>query len=199
MKGESESFGKRLKSRRKARQLTLSELSQLSNVSASTISKVENGAVSPTYDVILKLANGLSTPVGEMFGDVEPGKPSEGPRGWQTIGRKGESERIDTANYEHHYLCSNLKMKSMVPVVVNIKAGSVEEFGELTRHSGEEFIYVLKGTIELHSEYYAPAVLSEGDYAYLDSTMGHAYLRGGKGEATILCICAGQTGDFAGI
>ena len=59
---DGRSFGRRLKARRKARHLTLNELSNLSNVSASTISKVENGAVSPTYDVILKLARGLSVP-----------------------------------------------------------------------------------------------------------------------------------------
>ncbi len=53
-------FGKRFKARRKAQKLTLTELAHLSSVSASTISKVENGAVSPTYDVILKLARGLS-------------------------------------------------------------------------------------------------------------------------------------------
>ena len=197
---DGRSFGRRLKARRKARHLTLNELSNLSNVSASTISKVENGAVSPTYDVILKLARGLSVPVGDMFGGEDAAAPvGGGPSGWQAIGRKGESERIETGNYVHHYLCSNLKMKSMVPCLVHLKAGSVTAFGALTRHSGEEFIYVLNGRVELHSEFYATAVLEEGDYAYLDSTMGHAYVREGRADATILCICAGQTEGETGI
>ena len=186
-------FGVRLKARRKTNQLTLTELSVLAKVSASTISKIENGAVSPTYDVILRLANGLSMSVNEMFGDSLERATTNGPSGWQLIGRKEEFEALDTDNYAHHYLCSNLKMRSMVPVLVKIKAGSISEFGELTTHSGEEFVYVLEGKVEVHSEFYAAATLNKGDYAYLDSTMGHAYIRGSEQEATILCVCAGQT------
>jgi len=185
-------FGKRFKARRKAQKLTLTKLAQMSSVSASTISKVENGAVSPTYDVILKLAHGLSSSVSEMFGEpLEPAASTRGPSGWQMIGRKDEYELLETDNYAHFYLCSNLRTKSMVPCVVHIKAGSLTEFGALTQHGGEEFVYVLKGAIELHSEFYSSAKLGEGDYAYLDSTMGHAYVRGSDAEAVILCVCAG--------
>ena len=185
-------FGKRFKARRKAQKLTLTELAQLSSVSASTISKVENGAVSPTYDVILKLARGLSSSVSEMFGEpLEPAASIRQPSGWQMIGRKDEYELLETDNYEHFYLCSNLRTKSMVPCVVHIKAGSLTEFGALIQHGGEEFVYVLKGEIEIHSEFYTSEKLGEGDYAYLDSTMGHAYVRGSDAEAVILCVCAG--------
>ena len=186
-------FGKRFKARRKAQKLTLTELAQMSSVSASTISKVENGAVSPTYDVILKLAHGLSCSVSEMFGEpVDPAASTRAPSGWQMIGRKDDHVLLETDNYEHFYLCSNLRAKLMVPCVVQIKAGSLTEFGALTQHSGEEFVYVLKGEIELHSEFYTSAKLGEGDYAYLDSTMGHAYVRGSDAEAVILCVCAGR-------
>lgn len=185
-------FGKRLKARRKAQKLTLTELAQLSSVSASTISKVENGVVSPTYDVIQKLAHGLSSSVSDMFGDtaLEPAAKTRGPSGWRMIGRKDEYELLETDNYAHFYLCSNLRTKSMVPCVVHIKAGSLTEFGTLIQHGGEEFVYVLKGEIEIHSEFYTSEKLGEGDYAYLDSTMGHAYVRGSDTEAVILCVCA---------
>ncbi|MDA7430092.1 XRE family transcriptional regulator [Primorskyibacter aestuariivivens] len=190
---EEETFGQRLKAKRKARNLTLTELATRSSVSASTISKVENGGVSPTYDVILKLAAGLSIPVSAMFGETIS-ESNEGPRptGWQVVGRPDEYDLLDTKNYEHRYLCSSLKTKRLLPVLVRIKAGSIAEFGELVRHDGEEFIYVLRGTVELHSEFYATVVLNVGEYAYLDSTMGHAYVSGSKEDAEILCICAGQ-------
>lgn len=185
-------FGKRFKARRKAQKLTLTELARLSNVSASTISKVENGVVSPTYDVIQKLAHGLSSSVSDMFGDaaLEPAAKTRGPSGWRMIGRKDEYELLETENYAHFYLCSNLRIKSMVPCVVHIKAGSMTEFGALVQHGGEEFVYVLKGEIEIHSEFYTSEKLGQGDYVYLDSTMGHAYVRGSDAEAVILCICA---------
>lgn len=190
---EEETFGQRLKARRKAHGLTLTELAARSSVSASTISKIENGGVSPTYDVILKLAAGLSISVSEMFGETIPDS-NEGPRptGWQVVGRPDECDLLDTENYEHRYLCSNLKTKRLLPVLVRIKARSIAEFGELVRHEGEEFIYVLRGKIELHSEFYATVVLNVGEYAYLDSTMGHAYVSGTDEDAEILCICAGQ-------
>lgn len=190
---QNETFGKRLKAKRKANGLTLIELAKLSSVSASTISKVENGGVSPTYDVILKLAAGLSASVSEMFGE-SASTPEKGPSpsGWQVVGRPDECDLLDTENYEHRYLCSNLRTKIMVPVLVKIKAKSITEFGELMRHGGEEFVFVLKGQVEIHSEFYSTAVLNKGDFAYLDSTMGHAYVSGSDEDAEILCICAGQ-------
>ncbi len=190
---EEETFGQRLKARRKAHNLTLTELAKHSSVSASTISKIENGGVSPTYDVILKLAAGLSISVSEMFGETMPDS-NEGPRpsGWQVVGRPDEYDLLDTENYEHRYLCSNLKTKRLLPVLVRIKARSITEFGELVRHDGEEFIYVLRGKVELHSAFYATVILNVGEYAYLDSTMGHAYVSGSEEDAEILCICAGQ-------
>jgi len=190
---DEQTFGQRLKARRKARSLTLTELALRSSVSASTISKIENGGVSPTYDVILKLAEGLAIPVGEMFGEtIIDTNEDPRPSGWQVVGRPDDYDLLDTENYEHRYLCSSLKTKRLLPVLVKLKAGSIAEFGELVRHDGEEFIFVLQGKVELHSEFYATVVLNVGDYAYLDSTMGHAYVSGSDEDAEILCICAGQ-------
>lgn len=192
---QKSTFGSRLKARRKAKEMTLTQLSELSSVSASTISKIENDAVSPTYEVILKLANGLSSSMSEMFGEPAPAASSERtPQGWQVIGRKGQGERLETDPYDYLYLCSELRTKAMVPCIVRIKAGTLSEFGHLTRHHGEEFIYVLQGSIELHTEFYTPSLLNAGDFAYIDSTMGHAYLRASEEDALVLGVCAG--GDF---
>ncbi|NHF72581.1 helix-turn-helix domain-containing protein [Paracoccus xiamenensis] len=190
--GPNASFGARLKARRKHQKMTLTELAKLSDVSASTISKVENDAVSPTYEVIVKLARGLSTTISEMFGEPTLPAPVErAPRGWQVIGRHGEGVRLETETYDHLYLCSELVVKSMVPCIVRIKARTLSDFGPLTHHRGEEFIYVLKGKIELHTEFYASTVLNEGDFVYIDSTMGHAYLCGSDDDAVVLAVCAG--------
>lgn len=193
--GQKNSFGARLKARRKAQSMTLTELAKLSSVSASTISKVENDAVSPTYEVIVKLARGLSATISEMFGEPTQSAPvGRAPQGWQVVGRKGEGEKIETETYDYLYLCSELLVKSMVPCIVRIKAGTLGEFGPLARHRGEEFVYVLKGKIELHTEFYSATVLNEGDFTYIDSTMGHAYLKASDEDAVVLGVCAG--GDF---
>ena len=57
---------------------------------------------------------------------------------------------------------------------------------------GEEFIYVLRGSIELHTELHAPALLGPGDSAYIDSKMPHAFLNRGKGKAEMLSLCFGR-------
>jgi hypothetical protein len=79
----------------------------------------------------------------------------------------------------------------MIPVLTRIRAKSVGEFGELVHHSGEEYIYVLEGRVEIHTEFYDPLVLEAGESIYIDSNMGHAYVAAeGCDEATVLGVCS---------
>jgi quercetin dioxygenase-like cupin family protein len=79
----------------------------------------------------------------------------------------------------------------MIPILPRIRAHSATEFGDLVRHQGEEFIYVLEGRIEVHSEFYDPVQLETGQGIYLDSSMGHAYVVGeGCQEALVLGVCS---------
>jgi mannose-6-phosphate isomerase-like protein (cupin superfamily) len=92
-------------------------------------------------------------------------------------------------NYDHYYLCNEIVHKGLVPMFGRVKSRTLEEFGALSTHPGEEFTYVLEGTIEVHTKLYRPVLLSKGDHIYLDSTMPHAYLNKGAGEALILTVC----------
>ncbi len=77
----------------------------------------------------------------------------------------------------------------MIPVVARLRAHSLAEFGDLVRHPGEEFVFVLSGKIEVHTDFYDPVILSEGQSIYLDSTMGHAYVAApGCEEATVMAV-----------
>ena len=79
----------------------------------------------------------------------------------------------------------------MIPVLAHARANTIDEFGELVRHPGEEFVYVVDGRAILHTEFYDPIVLETGDSVYFDSNMGHAYLVGeGCDEAILLCTCS---------
>jgi mannose-6-phosphate isomerase-like protein (cupin superfamily) len=78
----------------------------------------------------------------------------------------------------------------MIPVFTRIRAKTLEEFGELVHHSGEEYIYVLEGSITVHTEFYDPVVLKCGESIYVDSNMGHAYVAEGCDEATVLGVCS---------
>jgi hypothetical protein len=94
----------------------------------------------------------------------------------RSLGDVDKAVRVTTPNYDYYYLCTELRRKRMIPVITKIRASSREEFGDLVRHAGEEFIYVLKGRIVVHTEFYDPVTLSERQSIYIDSGMGHAHL-----------------------
>jgi mannose-6-phosphate isomerase-like protein (cupin superfamily) len=109
----------------------------------------------------------------------------------RSIGSLDSAIRVNTRNYDYYYLCPELRRKRMIPLVTRIRAKSVGEFGELVHHSGEEFIYVIEGSVEVHTEFYDPVVIKAGESIYLDSKMGHAYVAAaGCDEATVLGICS---------
>jgi mannose-6-phosphate isomerase-like protein (cupin superfamily) len=86
----------------------------------------------------------------------------------------------------------------MIPIITRIRAKSLEEFGELVRHKGEEVVYVITGRIEVHTEFYDPVVIGEGELIYIDSSMGHAYLVAeGCDEALTLGVCSADDDALA--
>jgi len=79
----------------------------------------------------------------------------------------------------------------MIPIIIDVQARSVEELGGLVRHAGEEYLYVIRGRMDLHSDLYAPLPLGPGDSVYFDSGMAHAYVRTSSDECTVISVCAG--------
>ena len=85
----------------------------------------------------------------------------------------------------------------MIPVITKIRAKTSKEFGELVHHPGEEFVYVLRGTVVVNTEFYDPVVLEAGQSIYIDSNMGHAYLAAeGCDEAEVLGIMSSGDDDL---
>lgn len=179
-----------LKSIRQAKGWTLAEVGRRTGFPISTLSKIENDRVSLTYDKLVRLSSGLGIDISLLFGDVASDGSAEPSQGRRSITRTGDGRRIDSPNYHHLYAAADLLNKRLIPIVVEHRARSLEEFGELVRHAGEEFIYVLEGEIEVHTSLYAPVRLKAGDSIYLDSTMGHAYLAAAPGVCRVLAVCS---------
>jgi quercetin dioxygenase-like cupin family protein len=91
-------------------------------------------------------------------------------------------------------LCSELANKKMNVGIMEISARTPSEAGGLATHEGEEFIYVIAGAIEVHTEDYRPTRLDEGDCIYMDSTSGHVYVN--VGDAPIARVLAVTTHVF---
>ncbi len=172
---------------------TLKQMSERTGIPVSTLSKIEHNRLTLSYDKLLQLAQKLGLRMSELFAESsEPADPQQQPvTARRSVGKLDRAVRVETANYDYFYMNTELRRKRMIPIVTKIRARTVEEFGELVRHSGEEFIYVLQGAVEVHTEFYDPVVLHEGESIYIDSNMGHAYIAAeGCTEATVLGVCS---------
>lgn len=191
VKTHHSTLGSLLRSLRSRNGWTLKEMSQRTGIPVSTLSKVEHDRLTLTYDKLVQLSQRLHIRISELFAEpvdntVEPAVTAR-----RSIGRTDDAIRVNTKNYEYHYLCSELRGKRMIPILTRIRAKSAQEFGDLVRHSGEEYIYVLEGGIKVLTEFYGPVILNVGESIYLDSTMGHAYVTAENwDEATVLGVCS---------
>ena len=101
-------LGQRVRGLRKAKKWTLEQASQQAELARSTLSKIENGQMSPTYDTLKKLAVGLEISVPQLFTP---------PRNTQINGRlvvtkSGQIPKTPTVTYEHESLADTLTQKA---------------------------------------------------------------------------------------
>jgi transcriptional regulator with XRE-family HTH domain len=178
-------LGARVREIRKVRKWTLKDVSDRTGLAISTISKMERGEISLTYDRFMRLAQGLGLDVGELFDSQAEGFE----HGTVSVTRAGDAPLHRSATYDYDMLASDVTGKHMVPMVGRIKAHSFSAFEDFISHPGEEFIYVIEGTVAVHLKGRAPVILNKGDSIYFDSGLGHAYVSTGEMDATVLGVC----------
>lgn len=177
-------LGARVRELRHAQNWTLEQAARQAGLARSTLSKIENGQMSPTYDALKKLATGLQIPAPQLFTPPRAEKVN----GRMGVTRSGEGTAHATATYEHELLGGALTKKAMLPYRARIRARDIAEFDGWVRHDGEEFLYVLTGAIRLFTEFYEPVEMRRGDSAYYDATMGHNVVSLSDDDATILWV-----------
>ncbi|MEX3012058.1 helix-turn-helix domain-containing protein [Hoeflea sp. TYP-13] len=177
-------IGSKLKAFRRAKSLSLSELAKLTNISEATLSRVENEQTPVSAHNLYILSQVLGVDITAFLG--ESANPIR--NGVRSISRKSDQSPVETARYLTDVLCTDLANKKMHPAVNTVEKRSVAEVGGLASHPGEEFLYVVSGKLVLHTDFYAPLLLEEGDSIYFDGTMAHAYISGSDEPARILVI-----------
>ncbi len=177
-------LGARVRDLRKSRNWTLEQAAKQAGLARSTLSKIENGQMSPTYEALKKLAVGLEISVPQLF--TQPVQSQAGGR--MTHTRSGQGGAVTTVTYEHELLSEGLTQKQMLPYRARVRARSLDEFDGWVRHAGEEFLYVLTGVVQLYTEFYEPIEMRRGDSAYYDATMGHNVVSLSEDDATILWV-----------
>ncbi len=177
-------LGERVRALRKAKNWTLEQAAQKAGLARSTLSKIENGQMSPTFDAVRKLATGLDITVPQLF---TPPK-SDKVLARRAITKSGEGKGLITATYEHEILAADMTQKRMMPYRATVRARKFEDFDGWVRHDGEEFLYVLTGIIQFFTEFYEPVELRRGDSAYYDASMGHNVVSTSQEDAVILWV-----------
>ncbi|SLN18123.1 HTH-type transcriptional regulator SinR [Pseudoruegeria aquimaris] len=177
-------LGERVRELRKARDWTLEQAARQAGLARSTLSKIENGQMSPTYEALKKLAEGLQISVPQLF--TPPSRNQV--NGRMAVTQAGTGTAHVTTTYEHELLAGALTKKQMLPYRARIRARDISEFEGWVRHDGEEFLYVLTGIVRLYTEFYEPVELRRGDSAYYDATMGHNVISVSEDDATILWV-----------
>lgn len=164
--------GEKIKTLRQEKKISLEDIAARVQLDKTQIENIENGTIAPSLGVLIKIARILGVRLGTFLDDqVKPGA---------CITRKGEAEQTVSLsgpdasrkeNLSFFSLARNKADRHMEPFLVEILPG-IPVAPQASTHEGEEFIYVLKGSVAISygkDEY----VLNEGDSIYLDSVVKH--------------------------
>lgn len=180
---------------------TLRQMGEKVGIPLSTLAKVEQDKLSLTYDKLQQFSSRLGLTMTELLAQAEAPPAGSTPAvvtARRSLATGGNSVQISTPNYDYEYLCADLREKRMVPIIARIRARDIAEFGEPLQHAGEEFVFVLEGTIEVHMQFYTPVTLTTGHGIYLDSSMGHAYVAKDCESAVVLAVCSSEDPNLTG-
>ena len=167
-----------IRSHRLRRNLTLAQLSELSGISVAHLSRLENGQRTPTVRLLLQLARALGVPLGALVGE----SPAE-----DTIyvSRSEDRHTIAAGDMALQSL-SDPALRWLQAVELSLLPGRL---GEPAAHTGEEWVYVLAGAIEVDVNG-STSSLTVGDAIHFRADMTHALRNPHDQGATVLVVNA---------
>ncbi len=183
MKPATSPLGARIRTLRLERGLSLADLARATGVSEATMSRIETGASEVSAPHLYGLAQHLSADISSFFSEgiaISPGARSHTPA--------GGGETYASPRLQAQVLNGDLLHKRMTPFLNRTCARTVEQAGGLAAHAGEEWLYVLRGPLMLHSASHAPLRLATGDSLYFDASTPHVYLADTEEGAEFLVL-----------
>lgn len=183
-------FGKRLRTLRQQFGWTLAHLAQLSGVSITTISRAERGQLTLSYEKFSALGRALRMDFGSMFTEAGgPAQPFTGP----VVTRAGRGAVYRGISFSYEVLGTTALAQQMSPIVGTVHARRIGGAGDFARHPGEEFVYVLAGSLDVHFEDGEVVQLRRGDSLYFDSRVGHAYVSASRQLAKVIGVVTSES------
>lgn len=184
-------IGALLRTLRKRRKMTLERLSELTGISVSSLSRIENTQLGLTIEKIELLAKALEIAPEDLVArkaapDHDGGGSDSGGIGAGRSPRRVSYRRLAVdrertrGSKASSYRELNLKhlfepdsSRALDCMQVAIESISIWE-SEFVRHPGEKIIYVLRGDVLIYCEGHAPLVLETGDALFMDGSMWHS-------------------------
>ena len=185
-------LGRRISDLRRSQNMKLADIANICGVSEATMSRIETGQTNISAHHLFLLVRELGIDIADFFdNDARPLTA-----GMRSVTRARTGDVHTLARYVSEVLSSDISHKEMHPAINHITADTLDEIGGLWSHPGQEFLYVLNGAVELHTDLYVPLTLNEGDSVYFEGSMKHAYLKSGEETATILVVVAPSSRIF---
>ena len=134
-------IGNKLKELRVLKGLTQEELADRSELSKGFISQLERDLTSPSIATLIDILQCLGTTIGDFF--------TETPDEQIVFGKQDYFVKVDTEyKNEIKWIIPNAQKNTMEPIYLTLEAGG--STCPDTPHEGEEFGYILQGTVSIH-------------------------------------------------
>ncbi len=169
-------IGKKLKELRLQNDLTLGDLASRSELTKGFLSQVERGLTTPSIATLEDILEVLGSNLSEFF--------HEEPERKIVFSTQDFFEDIQE-NYTIEWVIPNAQKNEMEPILLTLRPH--KKSSTITAYHGEEFGYVLKGTITIvqgKNKYKAKAK----ETFYLDGSKSHYLYNHGNTEAKVLWI-----------
>jgi len=178
-----EEIGQRVKSIREEKGISLEELSQLTGFEMDFLTGIEDQSIQPQLGTVMKLSKALDSAFSRVVSGVGSKMYSITRKSERTIISRSTSERGQKQLYTYKSLAPEVKGRHMEALIVHLE---VNADIDMSIHEGEEFIYVVDGTIDvrLGDDQFT---LEPGDSIYYLSTTPHM-LSARDEQATILAV-----------
>ncbi|RLB40810.1 MAG: Cro/Cl family transcriptional regulator [Deltaproteobacteria bacterium] len=182
---ELKKLGAKIKILRRSRKFTVNELAKRAGCTSGYISQIEKGIASPSISTLKNIATALGVKLVDLF--VESDADEE------IVIRKGEGFEIryPQGDASIFLLVKSLAGKNMEPLLARFEPGAGSH-GLYSHSGGQEFGYVVRGTLELRIEDKVYS-LNEGDSFYFDSTRPHGYINRGKSVTEVIWVISPPT------
>lgn len=165
--------------------MSLSAASRATGIPAATLSRIENNKMSPTFGMLFKITEGLELDWPTLMSPDPALVENE-----VSYAHAAQGEIADFPGMRYRRIHAD-RTRALTVTFLDVTAMRPEEFGGLTGHTGVEFCYVIRGTMELLIEGRPSRKLRQGDSALFDSSIPHGYLACNKRGASLLIVSTG--------